>query len=92
MPPGSDYGEVPGSWSKTFWAHLDVAIQSHHINKVIVMDHRDCGAHKLFLEKDFYQDPVKETAIHSEKLNELRGQIKAKYPKLQVELSGFMDL
>jgi hypothetical protein len=79
------------AWSKTFWGHLDVAIQLHHINKVIVMDHRDCGAYKVILEKDFYQDPVKETAIHSGKLNELRGQIKAKYPKLEVELL-LMDL
>jgi len=79
------------AWSKTFWGHLDVAIQLHHINKVIVMDHRDCGAYKVILEKDFYQDPVKETAIHSEKLNELRRQIKAKYPKLEVELL-LMDL
>ena len=79
------------AWNKTFWGHLDVAIQLHHIHKVIVMDHRDCGAYKVILEKDFYQDPVKETAIHSEKLNELRRQIKAKYPKLEVELL-LMDL
>ena len=79
------------AWSKTFWGHLDVAIQLHHIHIVIVMDHRDRGAYKVILEKDFYQDPVKETAIHSEKLNELRRQIKAKYHKLEVELL-LMDL
>jgi carbonic anhydrase len=79
------------AWSKTFWGHLDVAIQLHHIHKVIVMDHRDCGAYKVILKEDYYQNPMKETAIHSEKLNELRRQIKAKYPKLEVELL-LMDL
>ena len=74
------------AWNKTFWGHLDVAIQLHHIHKVIVMDHRDCGAYKVILKEDFYQNPMEETAIHSQKLNELRGQIKAKYPKLEVEL------
>ena len=79
------------AWSKTFWGHLDVAIQLHHIHKVIVMDHRDCGAYKVILKEDYYQNPTEETAIHSEKLNELRRQIKAKYPKLEVELL-LMDL
>ena len=29
-----------------FWQHLDVAKQLHHIEQVIVIDHRDCGAYK----------------------------------------------
>jgi hypothetical protein len=74
------------AWGKTFWSHLDVAIQLHHIRKVIVMDHRDCGAYKVILKEDFYKDHTKETDIHSRKLKELRRQIQAKYPKLKVEL------
>src|SRR5215510_15117175 len=34
------------SWGKTFFEHLDVAIQLHQIHQVIVIDHRDCGAYK----------------------------------------------
>jgi carbonic anhydrase len=79
------------AWGKTFWGHLDVAIQLHHIRKVIVMDHSDCGAYKVILKEDYYKDRLKETAIHSEKLHELHRQIKAKYPKLEVELL-LMDL
>ena len=79
------------AWGKTFWGHLDVAIQLHHIEKVIVMDHRDCGAYKVILMEDFYKEPEKETTIHARKLRELRRQIKAKYPKLEVELL-LMDL
>lgn len=74
------------AWNKTFWEHLDIAIQLHQIHKVIVLDHRDCGAYKVILGEDFSKDREKETAIHSEKLEELRKQISEKYPKLEVEL------
>jgi carbonic anhydrase len=74
------------AWNKTFWEHLDVAIELHQIHKVMVMDHRDCGAYKVVLGEDFSKDRAKETAIHTEKLRELRQQLNAKYPKLEVEL------
>lgn len=79
------------AWNKTFWEHLDVAIQLHQIHKVIVMDHRDCGAYKVVLGEDFAKDPAKETAAHAAKLRALRDQITQKYPKLEVELL-LMDL
>jgi carbonic anhydrase len=74
------------AWNRTFWEHLDLSIQLHHIHKVIVMDHRDCGAYKLILGEDFARDHARETAIHADKLKELRKQIHAKYPNLEVEL------
>lgn len=79
------------AWNKTFWEHLDVAIELHQIHKVIVMDHRDCGAYKVILEEDFSKDRVKETAVHTQKLKDLQKQINGKYPKLEVELL-LMDL
>jgi carbonic anhydrase len=74
------------AWNKTFWEHLDVAIQLHQIHKVIAIDHRDCGAYKVILGEDFSKDRARETAIHADKLKELGKQINAKYPKLEVEL------
>ena len=74
------------AWGKTFWEHLDVAIQLHHIQKVMVMDHRDCGAYKVILGEDCCKPKDKETAAHAEKLKELRKQINDKHPKLGVEL------
>ena len=50
------------------------------------MDHRDCGAYKVLLGEDFSKDRAKETAVHAEKLRELRTRINAKHPKLEVEL------
>lgn len=74
------------AWNKTFWQHLDIAIKLHDIHKVIVMDHRDCGAYKVVLGEDFAQDPAKETAVHTKQLIALRKAILKQHPKLEVEL------
>ena len=74
------------AWNKTFWEHLDVAIDLHGIHKVVLLDHRDCGAYKVILGEDFGKDRAKETAVHATKLRALRRQILAKHPKLAVEL------
>ena len=73
-------------WNKTFWDHLGLAVDLHHIHKVIVMDHRDCGAYKVILGEDFAKDPVQEKKIHGEKLKELTQLIHKQHPKLEVEL------
>ena len=74
------------SWNQTFWDHLGVAIDLHKIHKVIVLDHRDCGAYKVILGEDFAKDPAKETAIHATQLQRLGKMVKAKHPALEVEL------
>jgi carbonic anhydrase len=74
------------AWNTTFWEHLGVAIELHGISKVIVLDHRDCGAYKVVLGEDFAKDPVKETHVHAGTLRELRKRIRDKHPKLAVEL------
>jgi carbonic anhydrase len=78
-------------WGRTFWEHLDAAIQLHHISKVMVIDHRDCGAYRLFLGEAAARDPETELASHTVKLHALRDAIKAKHPELEVEL-GLMAL
>ncbi|MGQ9366939.1 carbonic anhydrase [Azospirillum sp. ST 5-10] len=74
------------AWNETFWNHVDVAKQLHHIKKVMVMDHRDCGAYKVFLGADFSTDRAKETEVHTATLSKLGGMIKEKHPDLEVEL------
>ena len=73
------------AWSKTFWDHVGLAVDLHHIEKVIVMDHRDCGAYKVMLGEDFAKDPAKETQVHSAELRQLAASIKKQHPKLAVE-------
>lgn len=73
-------------WNKTFWDHLKVAIELHHINSVILMDHRDCGAYKVILKADFSKDPLLEERVHGKYLRELAQTIGKRYPKLEVEM------
>lgn len=74
------------AWNKTFWEHLDIAIQLHSIHTVIVMDHRDCGAYKVILGPEHAKDPKTEKDAHATQLKKLKTQITAKYPKLKVEM------
>lgn len=76
-------------WGKTFWDHLDVAIKLHHIKKVIVLDHKDCGAYRVVFGRDFKGD--EELDIHRQQLNALKAAINTRHPDLAVELL-LMDL
>ena len=78
--------EAKPDWGKTFWDHVDVAKQLHHIHKVIIMDHRDCGAYKVFLGPDAVKDAEAETKSHTAQLRKLAAQVAAKHPDLGVEL------
>jgi len=71
------------NWGKTFWDHLDIAIKLHQIKKVVVLDHKDCGAYRVVFERDF--KGAEEDAIHAEQLGKLKAAIKAKHPSLEVE-------
>lgn len=77
------------NWGKTFWDHLDVAIKLHQIKKVIVLDHKDCGAYRVVFERDFKGE--EELEIHRKQLNTLKAAINARHPDLAVELL-IMDL
>jgi len=36
------------SWPITWLEHVNLAIKLHDIKKIVVIDHEDCGAYKLF--------------------------------------------
>ncbi|MGY0711604.1 carbonic anhydrase [Azospirillum argentinense] len=74
------------AWGEAFWDHVAVARQLHGIKRVMVMDHRDCGAYRVFLGTDLAADREKETAAHAEQLRALGAAIKARHPGLEVEL------
>ena len=73
------------AWNQTFWDHVAVARDLHKIRRILVLDHRDCGAYKILLGEDLVKDPAKETAVHTTQLKRLAGMMKDKYPILQVE-------
>lgn len=72
-------------WHATFWDHLKVAIDLHHVHKVIVIDHRDCGAYKLALGPEHAADPEVEMGEHSRMIAALTARIRSRFEALEVE-------
>jgi carbonic anhydrase len=81
--------EAKPDWRRTFWEHLAVARDLHHVHRLMVIDHRDCGAYKLILKKDLTGEA--EFTEHAQMLHRLRGLVADRYPKLTTELH-FMEL
>jgi carbonic anhydrase len=74
------------AWSVTFRNHVDLAIDLHRISRVIVLDHRDCGAYRRVFGRDLAADPVDERETHVRQLTALRAAITTRHPTLVVEL------
>lgn len=81
-------------WQRTWWDHLDLAMNLHHIKRVIILSHEDCGGYREFTGfTNTLQDvanptviPPAEVDIHTKYLHEAYYRIKARYPQLQVDL------
>ena len=73
-------------WHKTFWDNIDISIKLHHIKKLIVINHRDCGAAKIINGKKIFSNDI-ETKIHKESFQKIKKLFKKKYPKLNIELN-----
>ncbi len=78
-------------WEKTFWDNLAATIELHQVNRVIAMNHRDCGAAKIAYGEEKVANPRIETETHKAALMEFRKQVGERQPKLAVEM-GLMDL
>ena len=73
-------------WHKTFYDNLGTSIQLHKIEKLIVINHKDCGAAKIVNGKKEFS-PANEKKIHKESFYKIKKQIKKSFPKLKVELN-----
>ena len=73
-------------WHKTFYDNLATSIQLHKIEKLIVINHKDCGAIKIANGKKNFT-PANEKKIHQESFTIIKKQIKNRFPKLKVELN-----
>ena len=72
-------------WHKTFWDNIDTSIKLHKIKKLIVINHRDCGAAKIINGKKEFS-LINETKVHKTSFQKLKKIFKKKYPKLSIEL------
>ena len=73
-------------WHTTFWENLNTSIKIHRIEKLIVINHKDCGAAKIVNgRKEF--TPQNEMKIHKNSFEKIKFNLKKKHPRLKVELS-----
>ena len=85
---GSAVGVTAGKfkrWHKTFWDNFDTSVRLHKIKKLIVINHRDCGAAKIINGKKEFSR-VNETLIHRNSFQKIKKTFKKKYPNLSIEL------
>ena len=73
-------------WHKTFWDNIETSIKLHKIKKLIVINHRDCGAAKIINRKKIFSNYI-ETNIHRDSLQKIKKLFKKKYPRLSIELN-----
>ena len=71
-------------WHKTFWDNFETSVKLHKIKKLIVINHRDCGAAKIINGKKKF-DSFNETKIHKNSFSKIKNKFKNKYPNLKIE-------
>ena len=73
-------------WHKAFIDNLAASIKLHKIEKLIVINHKDCGAAKIANGKKEF-NPENEKKIHQNSFSKIKKEIKKRFPKLKVELN-----
>jgi hypothetical protein len=73
------------SANAAFWDQLDIARQLHHVRRLVVVDHRDCGAYKVVFGKDFASRAPAEDAQHLAVMQKVKAQLEQKHPELTSE-------
>ena len=73
-------------WHNVFFDNLSASIQLHKIEKLIVINHQDCGAAKITNSKKEFNDKI-ETNIHEASFKKLKSTLTKKFPKLKVEFN-----
>ena len=70
-------------WHSTFIDNLSTSIKLHKINKLIVINHRDCGAAKIVNGKKKFTTTI-ENKIHRDSFRKIKRIVSKKFPSLKV--------
>ena len=72
------------SWQNVFWQNLNISIKLHGIEKLIAINHYDCGAAKLVNKQRLFNKSI-EKKIHQNAFKILKQKLKKKYSKFKLE-------
>ena len=70
-------------WHSTFIDNLSTSIKLHKINKLIVINHKDCGAAKIVNGKKKFTSII-ENKIHKDSFKKIKKILNKKFPKLKI--------
>ena len=70
-------------WHSTFWENLETSIKLHKIKKLIVINHKDCGAAKIANKEKRFNEAI-ENKIQKESFKNIKKTLEKKYPNLKV--------
>ena len=70
-------------WHSTFFDNLSTSIKLHKIHKLIVINHKDCGAAKIVNGKKKFNSIV-ENRIHKESFKKIKKIVNKKFPSLKI--------
>jgi carbonic anhydrase len=70
-------------WHLTFWDNLETSIKLHNIKKLIVINHKDCGAAKIVNKQKKFNSLI-ENKIHEDSYKNIKKTLKKKHPNLKI--------
>ena len=70
-------------WHSTFWDNLETSIKLHGIRKLIVINHKDCGAAKIANKEKKFNSSI-ENKIHKQSFKNIEKTLNKKHPKLKI--------
>ena len=73
-------------WHSVFIENLSTSIKLHKIEKLIVINHTDCGAAKIANGNKRFDSLIEEN-IHKSSFIDIKRKIKKKFPKIKIDLN-----
>ena len=70
-------------WHSTFIDNLSTSIKLHKIKKIIVINHKDCGAAKIVNGKKKFNSII-ENKIHRESFRKIKKVLNNRFPTLKI--------
>lgn len=75
--------EKYSDWGTAFEKHIALSKMLHNIDEIIVVDHMDCGAYRIF-HNDPEMTKEKEYQLHRENLAKFKEVMNEKHPSLKI--------
>lgn len=75
----------PG-WNTAVWENLAASRQLHGVRRVIIINHRDCGAMNLWAGRNLAADPADEQRQHQAVMDRAAAEVLRRHPDMAVEL------